>query len=72
MRRHVLASGLLAFIQASPAVSDDIGCVSTAFRFIGANDKVCVSAFDDPKVQSICYWWEETKSALMLTGKDRN
>ena len=26
---------------------------STTFRFIGANDKVCVSAFDDPKVPGV-------------------
>jgi CreA protein len=51
MRRHAaLAAGLLAILQASAAFADDIACVSTTFRFIGANDKVCVSAFDDPKV----------------------
>jgi CreA protein len=30
--------------------AEDIGCVSTTFRVLGANDKICVSAFDDPKV----------------------
>lgn len=33
------------------AHADDIACISTTFRIIGANDKVCVSAFDDPKVR---------------------
>ena len=28
-------------------------CLSTTFRFIGPNDKVCVSAFDDPKVPGV-------------------
>src|SRR5215471_3447772 len=31
----------------------EIGCVSTTFRVWGANDKICVSAFDDPKVPGI-------------------
>jgi catabolite regulation protein CreA len=48
MRGHALAAGLLAFLQASAALADDIVCVSPTFHFIGANDKVCVSAFDGP------------------------
>ena len=35
------------------AHADDIACISTTFRIIGANDKVCVSAFDDPKVPGV-------------------
>src|SRR5882672_8149305 len=31
----------------------DIGCVSTTFRLLGANDKICVSAFDDPQVPGV-------------------
>jgi CreA protein len=46
----VLAAGLLA---TTPAVADDLVCVSTTFRVLGANDKVCISAFDDPKVPGI-------------------
>ena len=33
--------------------AEDITCFSTTFRLIGANDKVCVSAFDDPKVPGV-------------------
>ena len=33
--------------------AEDIGCVSTTFRILGANDKICVSAFDDPKVPGV-------------------
>ena|SRR6202521_3759244 len=36
-----------------PAGADDLACVSTTFRIVGANDKVCVSAFDDPKVPGV-------------------
>ena len=40
-------------LQTTPAQSDDLACLSTTFRFLGANDKVCVSAFDDPKVPGV-------------------
>ena len=33
--------------------AEDIGCVSTTFRILGANDKICVSAFDDPQVPGV-------------------
>ena len=33
--------------------AEDIGCVSTTFRMLSANDKICVSAFDDPKVPGV-------------------
>lgn len=38
---------------AVPAQADDLPCVSTTFRFIGKNDRVCISAFDDPKVPGV-------------------
>src|SRR5437870_2067734 len=42
------------FLVAAPsAQADDIGCLSTTFRILGANDKVCVSVFDDPKVSGV-------------------
>ena len=37
-------------LAAGVAQADEIACISTTFRLIGANDKVCISAFDDPKV----------------------
>ena len=35
------------------AHAEEIGCTSTTFRVLGANDKVCVTAFDDPKVPGV-------------------
>lgn len=49
-----LASGAAALVlAAAPAWADDLSCVSTTFRILGANDKVCISVFDDPKVPGI-------------------
>lgn len=51
---------ILAFVliaaataMAGPAVSDEIGEVDTAFKFLGANHRVVVEAFDDPKVAGV-------------------
>lgn len=45
-----LGSGLAA------AAEDRIGAVSTTFRLVGPNDKVVVTAFDDPKAKGVtCY-----------------
>ena len=52
LRGIVLLFVVLA-LKATPARSDDLACLSTTFRFLGANDKVCVSAFDDPKVPGV-------------------
>ena len=53
MKRLLAAVALLATL---PAHADDVGCTSTTFRIFGANDKVCVQAFDDPDVPGVsCY-----------------
>ena len=44
----VLLGGVVGRLHA-----EDIGCVSTTFRVLGANDKICVSAFDDPQVLGV-------------------
>jgi CreA protein len=38
---------------AHAARAEDLACLSTTFRFLGPNDKVCISAFDDPKVPGV-------------------
>ncbi len=60
MMTHLLAAALLALLATpafvSSAFADDIDCVSTTFRIMGANDKVCVSGFDDTEVGGVtCY-----------------
>ena len=45
----IVAASVLAG-QCMTALAEEVGCTSTTFKLIGANDKVCVQAFDDPKV----------------------
>ncbi len=48
-----LAALLLAAV---PAAAEEIDCVTTEWKLLGANHKVCVNAFDDPDVPGVvCY-----------------
>src|ERR1700686_4528278 len=47
----LVVGGLLG--SANDARAEDLACLSTTFRFLGPNDKVCISAFDDPKVPGV-------------------
>ena len=54
LNRFGLASVVICLTAlAAPAWADDLSCVSTTFRLVGKNDRVCVSAFDDPKVPGV-------------------
>ena len=51
-----LSATLLFMALAACVRADEVGEVSTAFILIGANHKVVVEAFDDPKVNGVtCY-----------------
>jgi CreA protein len=43
----------LAVLIVGKARAEEIGCISTTFRFLGANDKVCVEVFDDPAIPGV-------------------
>lgn len=40
-------------LAASPAFAEKIGCVTTEWKLIGANHKVCIESFNDPKVPGV-------------------
>lgn len=40
-------------MAAGAASAETVGCVTTAWKLIGANHKVCVEAFADPKVPGV-------------------
>lgn len=51
-----LSTALSCLALATCVYADQVGEVSTAFILIGANHKVVVDAYDDPKVKGItCY-----------------
>jgi CreA protein len=44
------------------AQADDIGCVTTAWKLLGANHKVCVQGFDDPKIPGVACHLSQAKT----------
>ena len=44
---------VLLLAAAGGAGADEVGCTSTTFRLFGANDRICVYAFDDPRVPGV-------------------
>lgn len=44
----------LLFLLLSVALhAEELGCVTTAWKLIGANHRVCIHAFDDPKIPGV-------------------
>lgn len=41
------------FAGINSTYANEIGCLDTTFKFLSPNDSVCVSAFEDPKVQGV-------------------
>ena len=53
--RHIFAGFMLAAagVLSLPAQAEEIGEVSTVFRFLGKNDRIVIEAYDDPKVLGV-------------------
>lgn len=45
--------GILLLMTAPAALAEQIGCVMTAWKLIGANHQICVEAFHDPMVPGV-------------------
>ena len=52
MKWLVIVAALVG-LSIHSARADDLGCISTTFRAFSPNDKVCVSAFEDPLVPGV-------------------
>jgi CreA protein len=54
LKAGFFAAGVaLVLAYSAPVRAEDIGCVTTAWKMLGANHRVCVEAFDDPKVPGV-------------------
>lgn len=53
MSRIVGMIAVLITALASPLAAEEIGSVDTVFKFLGANHKIVIEAFDDPKVAGV-------------------
>ncbi len=53
MSPWVRIAAATATIVALPAAAEQIGEVTTVFKILGANHRIVIEAFDDPKVEGI-------------------
>jgi CreA protein len=44
---------VVLLLAGGAAHAEEVACTSTTFRLFGANDKICVYAFDDPRVPGV-------------------
>ncbi|MGL4319192.1 MAG: CreA family protein [Pseudomonas sp.] len=67
MRR---AKGLLGGLLMLPllAAAEEIGEVSTVFKWVGPNDKIVVEAFDDPRVEGVTCYLSRAKTGGVKGG----
>lgn len=48
--------------------AEEIGCVTTSWKLIGANHEVCIQAFDDPKIEGVsCHISQAKKGGISGT-----
>ena len=58
MRKLLILLTLLAF----PATAEEIGEVDTVWKLLGANHKIVVEVFDDPKVEGVSCFISRAKT----------
>lgn len=65
-----IAKELLGLCLALPLVvqAEEIGEVSTVFKWVGPNDKIVVEAFDDPKVEGVTCYLSRAKTGGVKGG----
>lgn len=53
LKRNSWLLPVLALVVSAGAQADEVGCVTTAWKLIGANHRICVSAFNDPDIPGV-------------------
>ena len=62
MKKTAAHCALFLVFLTPAALAEEIGCITTAWKLIGSNHKVCVQAFDDPKVQGVACHISQAKT----------
>jgi len=57
-----ILSILILWLAAMPAMAEEIGSVDTVWKLLGANHKIVVEVFDDPKVEGVSCFVSRAKT----------
>ena len=70
MNRYSIAIQLAITVLApAAAFAEQVGCVTTEWKLIGANHKVCVESFNDPKVPGVtCHVSQARTGGVSASG----
>ncbi len=60
--------GMLLSAVSCVVMAEQVGEVSTVFKWLGPNDKVVVEAFDDPKVEGVTCYLSRAKTGGVKGG----
>ncbi|WP_263260262.1 CreA family protein [Pseudomonas sp. RIT-PI-S] len=64
LRTLILAAAFAPLL----AQAEQVGEVSTVFKFLGPNDRIVVEAFDDPKVEGVTCYLSRAKTGGVKGG----
>jgi CreA protein len=54
LKRLISQAGPVLLLSTSlSAMADQVGCVTTAWKLVGSNHRVCVESFNDPKIRGV-------------------
>ena len=53
MNFRILPFCAIVTLMCGPVIAEEIGAVDTTFKLLGANHKIVVEAFDDPKIDGV-------------------
>jgi len=68
MKKSLIFFAMLTGALIHNAAAEEVGCITTSWKLIGANHKICVQAFDDPKVRGVsCHLSQAKKGGLKGT-----
>lgn len=68
MKKILTFLALLSSLTTVCIHAEEVDCVTTSWKLIGSNHKVCVQAYDDPKVKGVsCYMSQAKKGGLKGT-----
>ena len=62
MKKTLACCALFLVFWTTSAQSEEIDCITTTWKLIGANHKICVQAFDDPKVKGVACHISQAKT----------
>lgn len=66
--RMIKGLSVMALCMPLLAAAEEIGSVSTVFKWVGPNDKIVVEAFDDPKVEGVTCYLSRAKTGGVKGG----